>query len=233
VPEIDPLAMQLAALFEADAAGAARGALDGEPFSILTVCTGNICRSPLAEALLQRELHSVALRLGRTDDGAIVASSGLGALVGSGVDPAVLAIGAEFGVGLEGHVARQFAPEHAESAHLILTATRTQRDEAIALAPAAATRCFTLNEFARLLDLLGGAGSLEPPTAPMHRPARINRRLQRVVRDADAMRQRQPASDADDIDDPYRRSSEVHRRVASQIRDACAVIGSRLRATIR
>ncbi len=43
------------------------------PFKILTVCTGNICRSPLAEGLLRKVLRGLPVE---------VSSAGTGALVG-------------------------------------------------------------------------------------------------------------------------------------------------------
>ena len=64
---------------------------------ILVICTGNICRSPMAEVLL-------AHRLG---EGFTVASAGIGALVGAPADPEAIALMNERGLDLSAHRARQ------------------------------------------------------------------------------------------------------------------------------
>lgn len=64
---------------------------------ILVICTGNVCRSPMAEALL-------ASRLG---PGYSVASAGIGALIGAPADPEAVALMAERGLDIRAHVARQ------------------------------------------------------------------------------------------------------------------------------
>ena len=48
------------------------------PFAIVTICTGNICRSPLAEVLLRERLSGV---------GVVVRSAGTHALTGHGMSP--------------------------------------------------------------------------------------------------------------------------------------------------
>lgn len=77
--------------------------------SILTVCVGNICRSPVAEAILTAHLpdHTVA-------------SAGIGAVVGSDVDPTARAVAEAGGVKVGSHVARQFTREIGEQYDLIL-----------------------------------------------------------------------------------------------------------------
>ncbi len=237
IPDTRDFGLELAALFESDAAGSLpQKDLDPYSFAVLTVCTGNICRSPLAQALLRKQLRSLSDAVGAPADFSRVGSSGLGAVVGAPVDPAVLALGTELGVKLATHRARQFEPDHAENAHLILTATREQRDQLITLAPGASSRTFTLAEFARLLteretDPLFGA-----PTVPLQRPTRLSRHLQRLVEELHRARQGAEffggTPDTDDIEDPYRRSDDTHRRVATQIDALCTFIGERLRRAV-
>lgn len=77
--------------------------------TVLVVCVGNICRSPLGERLLQA--HAPHLT---------VTSAGIGALVGKSADATATEIAAVQGVSLEGHVARQFTAELGKAADLIL-----------------------------------------------------------------------------------------------------------------
>src|SRR5256714_9458105 len=88
---------------------------------ILFVCTGNICRSPLAAALLQRALAQ------RGIDGLEVASAGTGAWDGAPVSEGAYLVGLERGLDLSGHRARLLTREIVEQANLILTMARHHR----------------------------------------------------------------------------------------------------------
>ncbi len=76
------------------------------------VCVGNICRSPMAEALAAARLA------GRP--GARVASAGLGALVGEPADPTAQTLLAERGLDISGHRARQLTSEMTAGYDLVL-----------------------------------------------------------------------------------------------------------------
>ena len=79
---------------------------------ILVVCVGNICRSPMAEALLKRAL--------RGQDGFKVESAGLGALVGHPASEHSVDLMAEIGEDITGHRARQIHPDMVKAADLVL-----------------------------------------------------------------------------------------------------------------
>lgn len=217
------ISLELSALFEAEAAGVTtQHDLDPYTFTVLAVCTGNICRSPLVEALMGDRLSALVTALGVSEPLVHASSSGLGAVVGAPTDQTVLELAREAGVDLSAHRARQFEPSHAENAHLILAATTAQRDEIVSLAPSATTRCFSVAEFARLLASLGD--EIAPPPVQPRRSTRVSRLMQQLVDDANAARQLIPPPASDNIDDPYRKSLEVHTRVAGEIVRACTEI---------
>ena len=83
---------------------------------ILTLCVGNICRSPLAQALLARELQHPQHGL----PGAQVASAGLGALVGHPADPLALQVAQAHGLDVSGHRAQQISALLCQQHQLIL-----------------------------------------------------------------------------------------------------------------
>ena len=79
---------------------------------ILVVCVGNICRSPMAEALLKRAL--------RGQDGITVESAGLGALVGHPAADYSIELMDEIGIDIKDHRARQIHPDMVREADLVL-----------------------------------------------------------------------------------------------------------------
>ena len=77
--------------------------------SILVVCIGNVCRSPVGERILRAKLPGLR-----------VESAGLGALVDHAADETAAAVAERHGVSLEGHKARQFDAALGEGYDLIL-----------------------------------------------------------------------------------------------------------------
>ena len=87
--------------------------------NILVVCVGNICRSPMAEALLKSAL--------RGQDGITVESAGLGALVGYPADDYALELMEEAGENISEHRARQIHPDMVTDADLVLVMEARQK----------------------------------------------------------------------------------------------------------
>ena len=111
---------------------------------ILIVCTGNICRSPLAEQLLRENLRNAGID-------AVVTSAGTHAMTGSAMTPEAAALSTQYGASNTDHVARQLTEQLIADADLVLTATRDHRRDVVILLPKATRYTFTLNQFARLV----------------------------------------------------------------------------------
>lgn len=77
--------------------------------SILVVCTGNVCRSPIAERLLRKLLPNKQ-----------ISSAGIMGLEGSPADGLALDVATRHGVSLEGHVARRLTRSLMQTSDLIL-----------------------------------------------------------------------------------------------------------------
>ncbi|MFP6557990.1 low molecular weight protein-tyrosine-phosphatase [Paraburkholderia sp. B3] len=103
--------------------------------NVLVVCEGNICRSPLAAAMLAQSLPGVG-----------ISSAGTHALVGEGADPLMVELARDRGVRLEGHVATSLTDELVREADLILTMTRVQREQIESAWPFTRGKVFRLIE---------------------------------------------------------------------------------------
>lgn len=109
--------------------------------TILIVCTGNICRSPVAEALLRQRLETVAGWTGR------VVSAGVGALVNEPADATAQALMRARGLDLAAHRARQLTLEQLRQADLILVMEKHQRQAVLDMDPAARGKTFLLGHW--------------------------------------------------------------------------------------
>ncbi|HFC9869941.1 arsenate reductase/protein-tyrosine-phosphatase family protein [Klebsiella pneumoniae] len=94
--------------------------------SILVVCTGNICRSPIGERYLRNSLPKK-----------IIDSAGTGALVGNEADEAANRIAIKHGLSLEGHKGQQFTSALARKYELILVMEKSHIEQIGKIAPEA------------------------------------------------------------------------------------------------
>jgi len=193
-----------------------RPTAEGESrFRVLCVCTGNVCRSPIAEALLRSHLT----RVGGCID---VTSAGTHAVSGQPMEPHAVRVLAELG-GPDGRAFRSTALTAGlvAGADVILTAERDQRELVAGLDRTAWPRTFTLPEFARLVETKAVSGDdLVSQWRALVRQAGDERALQRPGRAED-----------DDIEDPmgarYRAFRVVGRRIAGSVATtAAAMIGA-------
>lgn len=163
----------------------------GDPVAeIVVVCTANICRSPLAEAMLER---AATERLG-PDAPVHLSSSGIHGLAGEPAAPLSADEAVERGLDLSRHVARVTDAPGVERADLVLTMTERHRGRIVRLHPPAARATFTIKEFARLTSALKPIGG----DLPVRERVRFVTRLAHGARAYVAR-----PSGSEDVADPY------------------------------
>lgn len=187
-------------------------------FRVLTVCTGNICRSPLVERLLRREL---------ADIDATVSSAGTNAMVDSPMDERAAAFALQLGADPAGHLARQLSAEELREADLVLVASREHRRAVVELLPRAARTAFTLREFARLLGTINDQDRAEV-SAQSEPDVRLATLVELAASNRGVAELPQDPSE-DDVTDPFRRSDEVYAESVEQLLPAVRTIGPVLR----
>ena len=164
----------------------------GGPFGVLFVCTGNICRSPTAEALARRELArypGVPIQ---------VSSAGSHALEGNPVASRSMLAASARGASLERHLARELTRRRVRAADLVLCMAAEHRPFVLSYDRSAANRTFLLATFARVAvqwDWLAGS------------PAEL------VALAAEHARE----LDGDDIDDPLGHPAEAYAACAERL----------------
>jgi tRNA threonylcarbamoyl adenosine modification protein (Sua5/YciO/YrdC/YwlC family) len=124
----------------------------------LFVCTGNTCRSPMAEGLFRKML---ADRLQCSEDdlvdrGYMVVSAGVAAGLGSPPSPEGVDILRERGVDIRGHESQPVTPQLLSQADQIFTMTRSHRELLLREFPEAAPRVKLLaQDGADVIDPIG------------------------------------------------------------------------------
>lgn len=104
--------------------------------NVLVLCTGNICRSPYAEAVLQQQVPS-----------ANVSSAGLGAMVGDPADETGLSLAANRSVDMSQHVARQVNRQMIAQADLVLVMDDEHMERLLRKYPEARGKSFKLGKW--------------------------------------------------------------------------------------
>ncbi|WP_067175740.1 arsenate reductase/protein-tyrosine-phosphatase family protein [Microtetraspora niveoalba] len=177
-----------------------------EGFHVLFVCTGNICRSAMAERLARAVLGA--------DSPIRVTSAGTRATPGMEMPErarrALVRLGGDPG----GFAARPLTEELVAGSDLVLAATAGHRSEVAALHPPAVTRSFTIAEF--------GVLSRGVPAEAIIGHEDPVQRARRLVAEAGA-RRGLVRVDQPDIADPFGRSRRAYRVAGRTIADALSV----------
>ena len=161
-------------------------------FGVLFVCTGNICRSPTAEALARRELARYP--------GAPIqlSSAGSHALEGNPAASRSMLAASTRGASLERHFARELTRRRVRSAGLILCMAAEHRPFVLSYDRSAAHRTFLLASFARVAAEWGWmAGSPAELVALAAEHAQVR--------------------DGDDIEDPLGQAADAYAACAERL----------------
>ena len=174
---------------------------------VLTVCTGNICRSPMMEQMLRA-------RLGDLSEYVDVSSAGTRARDGDEMTAQAAELSERYTGLPAAHRARLLRSEHVEASDLVLTATREHRSAVVSLYPRASRYTFTLKQFVVLSTAASADEELSGSTNAFADSSRDF-----VSRVAGFRGQIAPVNSlqTEDIEDPYRRSDEVYQAVGQEI----------------
>jgi len=174
---------------------------------VLIVCTANVCRSPMAAALL-RVLTDDGRAAGRRPAETVtVVSAGL-LESGHPVSPEVVQAMVPFGVELAGHRSTQLTATAVDGADLILGMERRHGREAVVLVPTAWTRTFTLKELVRRGEKVGPRRSGQPLAGWLAAVGDGRERTDLVGR-----------SPEDDVADPLGGDRSAYRATATELAD--------------
>ena len=118
---------------------------------VLFVCTGNTCRSPMAECIARSMLEQE----GASGITTVVESAGIAADDGSAASPEAVAVMRERGRDLAAHRSRQLTPQMIDRAEVVYTMTHMHAQRVMSLAPNAVHKVFPLSERTVVDDPIG------------------------------------------------------------------------------
>ncbi|WP_066634014.1 low molecular weight protein arginine phosphatase [Desulfolucanica intricata] len=136
---------------------------------IILVCTGNTCRSSMAEALAKDILSAK-----RPECAVEISSAGVAAWPGSPASPQAVEALKEQGIDLSSHRAKGIDQEELEKADLVLTMTSSHRNYLIGQFPWAADKIYTL---------AGYLGSEKDVPDPFGQPVEVYRECAGTLRE--------------------------------------------------
>ena len=179
-------------------------------FKVIFVCTGNICRSPMAEQMLIQKAEQSKLPI-------TVVSAGVMAMTGDPMTPQSADAMTKRGFTPTKHISQDLTPKLLEEADLVLTATLDHRSAIARMLPKASKYSFTIDEFARLTSFLRAAPEFQEEFKKKPKETR-DQYLKRAMHEAVLLRGMVPTNlDPKDVVDPYGESIEVYNQVAEHI----------------
>lgn len=180
-----------------------------EPVRLMTVCTGNVCRSPYLERRLQQEMDR-AWGPGSVE----VRSAGTGALVDAAMDPQSLSLLEARGGAGEDFRARQLSKEQLANQQLVIVAARDHRKTVTRLWPKGLARTHALLDLAQLASLI------RDDELPQRSDARSwFEAVVPLIASKRGLQMPMPEDQAEVVD-PFRQGPETFQRMQQQIEDA-------------
>lgn len=185
-------------------------------FSLLTVCTGNICRSPLAELYLRRGLSPL--------DDVTVSSAGTMAVDDDVMPEQARALARSFDLEPDEHRARFLFERDVRGADLVIALAREHRRAVVSMHPRASRYTFTLREAARLArDVTDVQLADALPTGASTVADRLRATVALLASRRGSVEAPNDPLD-DDVVDPYRRSDETFAESGRQLVPAADVL---------
>lgn len=109
--------------------------------NILFVCTGNTCRSPMAEGIF------ISLLKDNNIDNINVSSAGISAFEGDSANEKAIYTLKNKGIDIESHMSRQLTKDIIENSNLILTMTKAHKRMILNALPEYSNKVFTIKEY--------------------------------------------------------------------------------------
>jgi protein-tyrosine-phosphatase len=189
--------------------------------AILVVCTANICRSPMAEALLTRAAE-------RRRATARVISAGVRGLDGAPASDGSVAAMARMGLDISAHRSRPCTPDLLEQADLVVTMEARHVVDLVAMVPDVLGRTFPLGELATAADEAHDP-ALAGPSTGQGGPAGRNELARWLSAQGVGRSTRDYLHDTRfDVADPIGSTRARYRRCAAELDELCDSLADRL-----
>lgn len=177
---------------------------------ILMVCTGNICRSPFAERMLQHYFDAMA------PGDYEISSAGTLAMVKREINESAAQKILDLGGDTSEFAARQLNLDMLQEAELVLTMTEEQRTTVVSMSPRMMKRVFTIREFSVILQLIEADSTDKFSEGTKHLASAHWATLRKLA----ALRRfeaNQILRGNLDVDDPYRQGEQAFTTMVEQL----------------
>ncbi len=116
--------------------------------SVLFVCTGNTCRSSMAEGIFNDMVGKDESLKGKVRG----KSAGIFAMEGDSASDGAIKVMEDMGIDIKDHRAQRLMPSMIREADLVLAMTKNHKDAILSIVPSATGKTYTLTEYAGKFD---------------------------------------------------------------------------------